>query len=170
MATPDPNTMGTEPPPCPSAAAPIPDGRQHDHGQHHHKVLHDQKTKRDLAVQAVNLTLVGQQFHDDDGGRECQRNGDIQAGDMPQPKRKPDQVAENRREGDLPQTCQQGHPPQAIGSVLTSSFDPDKEQQHRDSQLRQQPDLGIRAHKVQRGWSRDQPHGYETDNQGADAG
>jgi hypothetical protein len=36
------------------------DGRKDDHRQHHDKILDDQKSKRDLPVQRVDLALVGQ--------------------------------------------------------------------------------------------------------------
>jgi D-amino-acid dehydrogenase len=51
----------------PGIASANADGRQHDHGQHDHQVLHNQTPQRDLAMQGVNLAFVGQELDDDDG-------------------------------------------------------------------------------------------------------
>ncbi len=64
-----------------AGAVPLPgadaDGGQHDHGEDNHKVLHDQEAERDLAMQRVDLALIRQQLHDDDGAREGERDRDV---------------------------------------------------------------------------------------------
>jgi hypothetical protein len=149
----------------PALAAADPDRRQHDHRQHHDDVLHDQEAEGDLAVQAVDLALVRQQLDDDDGRRKGQRHRDIKAGDRAEAEGDPDQVAEDRGEGDLTQPGQKRHRPERTDQ-LHVELDPDEKQQHGDAKLGQQADLFVRPHEVQNRWPGDQPDRDETDDQG----
>ena len=140
------------------------DGRQHDHGQHDHQVLHDQKPQRNLAMQGVDLALVGQELDDDDGRRKRQRDRHVKAGDVAKPQRQADQIAEKRCENDLPEPGHHRDHAQRPDQ-LHVQLDADQKQQHRNAEFGQQLNLRVRTHNIQRRWPRDQADGDEADDQ-----
>ena len=140
------------------------DGGKNDHGQHDHKILNDQEAERYLAVEGVDLALVRQQLHDDDGAGECQRHRDIQAGDGVQSERQPDAESKDGGEGDLTEAGHDGDRTQRANK-FDVELDADQKQQHRDAKFRQEADLCIGADNVEHRRSGDQTNGNEADDQ-----
>jgi hypothetical protein len=132
------------------------DGRQGDHGQHDDEVLHDEETQRDLAVQRIDLALVGEELHDDDGGGEGERDGDVEALHRAEAERQADQEAEHRGEGDLAEAGHQRDDAQRADQIHVE-LDADEEEQNRDAELGQELDLLPGLDDVEDRRSRDQP-------------
>jgi len=115
-------------------------GGDSDHGEDHSDVLDDQETDRDAPVQVVDLALVREQLHDDDRRGEGQGDRDVERRHGREAERASDDVTDDGREHDLPDTggeCDRTEAPDEAHVELQS----DDEEQQRDAELREQLDL-----------------------------
>jgi hypothetical protein len=116
------------------------DRREHDHSHHHDDVLDDEEAEGDPPVQRLQLALVAEQLHHDDGRGEGERHRDIDAGEDVEPECDPDQEADARREDYLAEAGRQRHRAE-LGDQPPVELQPDEEEQQRDAQFGQEVDL-----------------------------
>ena len=84
---------------------------------------------------------------------------------MTKPQRQTDQIAEERGKDHLPKPGHQRHHAQRPDQLYVQ-LDADQKQQHRNAKFRQQVDLRIRPHDIQRRRPCNQPDRDEADDQG----
>ena len=141
------------------------EGGQYDQSQYGGNILHDEKTDGDLAVQGIDLLLVGEQFDDDDGTGKGQGHGHVGGMQPRQAQPQGQHQADGGGKENLPHT--RGHGDGAGGTnQVQIQFQADDEQQQGNAHVGQQGDLFMAGDDAQHRRPRQNAGSQKHDDQG----
>ncbi len=116
-------------------------------------------------MQRVELTLVAEELHDDDGRREGQRDRDIEAGDGIEPQAKTDEEPESGSEEHLTEARRERNGSQRLHEPPVQ-LQADEKEKERDPEFGEELDLLGRLLSAFEDCCRGDPDDDETDNDG----